>query len=199
MNDEVSYCTDGSWFAYLGCRSNLPCISFCRCCAGSSSAWLRHSPILKGKKGQKMKRLLILCGVALAVLLIVVPSMGMYASLTVRGLLTTAPYLVAWIVAIIVAVIMVRRGRGTAERLLLAGVSLMLVTSIMTCLSATLVPSMLVPWLAEKGMSQLDMLPVFLGIDILKGLIGIVGIFCLIYAFWIRFKARSTAGLTPKD
>ena len=166
---------------------------------GSSGAWVWRSSILESKKGQKMKRLLILCGVALAVLLIVVPSMGMYASLAIRGLLTTAPYLIAWIVAIIVAVIMVRRGRGTAERLLLAGVSLMLVTSIMTCLSATLVPSMLVPWLAEKGMSQLDMLPVFLGIDILKGLIGIVGIFCLIYAFWIRFKARPTPRPTSKD
>ena len=41
--------------------------------------------------------------------------------------ISRAPYLAAWTVAVILAVIMVRRGGRKAEKLLLAGSSLMLV------------------------------------------------------------------------
>ena len=46
--------------------------------------------------------------------------------------ISRAPYLAAWTVAVTLAVIMVRRGGGKAEKLLLAGSSLMLVYSLAT-------------------------------------------------------------------
>ena len=70
-------------------------------------------------------------------------------SVMLGGLIMAAPQLAAWSVAITVAVIMLRRGGGRAERFLLSGFNLF------------------------------------------RGLVGLVGILCLVYAFWIKFRVKS--------
>ena len=107
-------------------------------------------------------------------------------SIMLGGLITAAPYLVAWIVAIIVAVIMLRRGGGRAERFLLSGSCLMLVSTLFT------VPMpAIAPWLVEGGASRVEAASVISGFNLFRGLVGLVGILCLVYAFWIKFKVKS--------
>ena len=109
-------------------------------------------------------------------------------SLILSGLIMAAPYLVAWIVAIIVAVIMLRRGGHRAERFLLAGSCLMLTTSLLS------VPIYaIVPWLVEGGASRVEAVSVISGVHLFLGLVSLVGIVCLVYAFWIKFKVKSNA------
>ena len=106
----------------------------------------------------------------------------------IGGLVDSVPPLVGWIVAIILAVIMLRRGGGRAERFLLAGASLMLVQSLIAILTATLSI-----WLtADRGMAATEAAFVLGMFGLIRGLVGLAGIICLVYAFWIKFKARST-------
>ena len=106
----------------------------------------------------------------------------------VLNLLSKALIPIAWIVAVVFAWKMVKYTGARAERFLVAGASLMLVNSLLTSLS-TYIKAWLQVWLVvEKGMGQLDLLPVFLGIDILNGCVAVVGIICLVYAFWVKFK-----------
>ena len=102
------------------------------------------------------------------------------------GLITAAPGLVAWIVAIVVAVIMLRRGGGRAERFLLSGSCLMLVSTLFTVPMAAIVP-----WLVEGGASRVEAASVLSGFNLFRGLVGLAGILCLVYAFWVMLKVRS--------
>ena len=118
----------------------------------------------------------------------------------VLRVLPTSLYLVAWIVAAILAVMMVRRGGGRPERFLLVGTSLMLLSSLFTALARVLQP-WLVHWLVqiENTPGPASLPPLFLGIEILRGCIFAAGIICLVYAFWIKFKARPTPRPTSKE
>ena len=111
------------------------------------------------------------------------------------SLIGQAPYLAAWIAATVVAVIMLRRGGDTAERFLLIGASLMLVQSIIT-IPTTALGTWLIVGRGMNNVEAASMLSVF---GLIRGCIGLAGIICLVYAFWVKFKARSTTGLTPKD
>ena len=94
------------------------------------------------------------------------------------------PSLVAWLVGIVFAMRMVRQGGGKAEKLLLAGCSLMFVTQIV-------IPflSGIAWWLVhERGMSRA--LASGLAVSLPMGVLGLAGIVCLVYAFWLRFRAR---------
>ena len=105
--------------------------------------------------------------------------------LIISGLVTAGPPLVGWIVAIILAVVMLRRGGGRAERLLVIGVSLMLVTSLIHALMVGLPV-----WLQDTGMSVGTVISRVL---LMRSLITLAGIVCLVYAFWIKFKVKSHA------
>ena len=107
-------------------------------------------------------------------------------SIVLSGLINAAPSLVAWIVAIIVAVIMIRRGGGRAERFLLSGSCLMLVSALLS----VPIPA-IVPWLVEGGASRVEAVSVLSGFNLFRGLVGLAGILCLVYAFWIKFKVKS--------
>ena len=107
-------------------------------------------------------------------------------SIVLSGLINAAPSLVAWIVAIIVAVIMIRRGGGRAERFLLSGSCLMLVSALLS----VPIPA-IVPWLVEGGASRVEAASMISGFNLFRGLIGLAGILCLIFAFWIKFKVKS--------
>ena len=94
------------------------------------------------------------------------------------------PYVAAWIVGVVFAVKMVRRGGQKAEKFLLLGCGLMLLNQvIMPFLGA------LSNWMVhERGM------PVSaIGIaQIPTGLLSLAGIVCLVYAFWVKFKKGKT-------
>ena len=109
-------------------------------------------------------------------------------SIITRNLIPAAPYLAAWIAAIVFSVIMLRRGGGRAERFLLTGSCLMLANKLFS------VPIVLiVPLLVDSGWSTDRALPVLSGVGLFLGLVSLAGIVCLDYAFWIKFKVKSNA------
>ena len=114
-------------------------------------------------------------------------SLSDIGSIIVRNLIPAAPYLAAWIAAIVLSVIMLRRGGGRAERFLLIGSCLMLASKLFN------VPTVLiVPLSVDGGWGTDGALPVFSGVNLFLGLISLAGIVCLVYAFWIKFKVKSS-------
>ena len=108
----------------------------------------------------------------------------MYSSVLLGGLVTVAPSLIGWIIVIIVAVIMLKRGGGRAERFLLAGASLMLVQSLIAIPTTALSI-----WLtADRGMANVEAASVLSIFSLVRDCIGLAGIICLVYAFWVKFK-----------
>jgi len=94
------------------------------------------------------------------------------------------PILLAWLVGIVLAVRMVRRGGGKAEKLLLIGCSLMFVAQVVSPFLRGLAL-----WLiAEQGMNRASASGLALSLPI--GILSMVGIICLVYAFWIKFRTR---------
>ncbi len=102
------------------------------------------------------------------------------------GLIGAAPALVFWIAVIVFATLMLRRGRGRAERLLIAGASLKVISGLLN------IPTVaIVPWLVDRGYSVTDAVSWLSGYGIFCNIIGMAGIICLVYAFWMKFKART--------
>lgn len=60
------------------------------------------------------------------------------SSIFLSGLIGIAPFLAAWIVVIVLASLMLRRGGGKAERFLVAGASLMLAKTLFGGFSANI-------------------------------------------------------------
>jgi hypothetical protein len=111
--------------------------------------------------------------------------MEVYTSAVLGGLVSSLPALLGWTVALVLAVIMLRRGGARAERLLVAGASLMLLQSVVAALT-----SAVVSWLTlERGMANVEIAFINGAFGLAKGLIGLAGIICLVYAFWLKFKA----------
>ena len=104
-----------------------------------------------------------------------------FNSVFINGLVGVAPNLAVWIVVFILAAIMLRHGGGRAERFIIAGASLKLFSNLLN------IPEVIY---TSSAVSVYG---------IVRGVVGMAGTICLVYAFWIRFKARSTAVLTPKD
>ena len=102
------------------------------------------------------------------------------------SMLRYIPELLAWLVGIVLAVNMVRRGGGKAEKLFLAGCSLMFFTKLASPLLHELVQ-----WLeAERGMSNIDIAQTMgLAINLPFTILSIAGFVCLVIAFWARFRA----------
>ena len=103
------------------------------------------------------------------------------------SILRYIPELLAWLIGIVLAVLMVRRGGGKAEKLLLAGCSLMFFTKLASPLLHELVQ-----WLeAERGMSNIDIAQTMgLAINLPFTILSIAGFVCLVIAFWVRFRIR---------
>ncbi|GAI82847.1 unnamed protein product, partial [marine sediment metagenome] len=103
--------------------------------------------------------------------------------------LPSSIYLIAWIVAVVFAVKMVRNGGGRPERFLLIGISLMLAASVIGSATAG-ISGWLFPSLAERGIDFRSIAQVFSAISIIRACIGLAGIVLLVYAFWQKFRAR---------
>jgi len=97
------------------------------------------------------------------------------------------PALLVWLFGIALAVVMVRRGGGKAEKLLLAGCCLMFITALARPLLSGLVQSLIF----EEGMSNLSraqMMSLFISLP--RGVLNLGGFICLVCAFWVRFIIR---------
>ena len=97
-------------------------------------------------------------------------------------LLENIPEIAAWGTGIVLAVMMVRRGGGKAEKLLLAGCCLMFIIELGH------------PFLIElaRRLSEDRFGAVTYGaiISIPSTILGLAGFVCLIIAFWIRFRRK---------
>jgi len=110
---------------------------------------------------------------------------SMFFNLCLGYLISAAPALVLWIVVIILATITLKRGGGRAERFLVAGASLEITGNLL------LIPTgAIAPWLFHEGYSMTYISSVTSGWQIFLNVINMAGIVCLIYAFWVKFKAR---------
>jgi len=110
--------------------------------------------------------------------------MEMYIQAIIGGLFSSAPALVGWIVAVVLAAIMLRRGGARAERFLIIGACLMLLASILA-----IPTSALSIWLlAGREMTNVQAASWLSIFGLVRGLIGLAAIICLVYAFWVKFK-----------
>ncbi len=118
-------------------------------------------------------------------------SFGDIGSSIVYNLIPAAPYLAAWIAAIVLSVIMLRRGGGRAERFLLAGSCVMLAGKLFSVPVSSVIQLLVIPSLIEKGWSIQRAAMVLSYNGLFFGLVSMAGIICLVYAFWIKFKVKS--------
>jgi len=107
-------------------------------------------------------------------------------------ILIGAVYAAPWVVAVILAVKMFRRSGGKAERSLLIGASFMLASSVFAAIVDALQPHLVI-WLVEAGhdysTSERALMSSIIGL--VRGCITLAGISFLIYAFWIKFHAKT--------
>ncbi|MFC1901382.1 hypothetical protein ACFLX3_00420 [Chloroflexota bacterium] len=96
------------------------------------------------------------------------------------------PELVAWAVGVVLAVVMVRRGGGKAEKLLLAGCSLMFITRLATPPLQELVRRLA----SERDMSNIAIAQTMGWVSIPMSILSLAGLVCLVWAFWVRFRGR---------
>ena len=90
-----------------------------------------------------------------------------------------------WIVAVVLAAIMLRRGGARAERFLLVGACLMLLASILA-----IPTSALSIWLSVvREMPNIQIASWLSIFGLIRGIISLAGIVCLVYAFWVKFKS----------
>ncbi|MFC2070191.1 hypothetical protein ACFLTB_03340 [Chloroflexota bacterium] len=96
------------------------------------------------------------------------------------------PGLAAWLTGIVVAVIMVRRGGGKPEKLLLIGCSLML----FTVLASPILRGLIRYWMSEKDVSNLSAAAAMAWVSIPMAVLSLAGIVCLLWAFWVKFRIK---------
>ena len=103
------------------------------------------------------------------------------------SMLRYVPEILAWLFGIVLAVLMVRRGGDKAEKLLLAGCSLMFIRQI----ASPLLNGFMQRLVSEQGMSYIDIAQTMgLAVSLPLGILGLAGFVCLVLAFWIRFWRR---------
>ena len=102
-------------------------------------------------------------------------------------MLENIPELVAWLFGVVTAVVMVRRGGVRAEKLLLAGCSMMFIIALAGPFLSGLVQSLMF----EEGMSNVSRAQTMsLYVSLPRGILGLAAFICLVCAFWIRFRRR---------
>ena len=109
-------------------------------------------------------------------------------------LVSIAPSLAFWIAVIILAAIMLQRGGGRAERFLIAGASIKIISNLLN------IPTVgIVPWFISRGYSMNNTVSLAEYYGILINIVGMAGIICLIYAFYVRFEARNLETSLPQQ
>jgi uncharacterized membrane protein len=106
---------------------------------------------------------------------------------------TIAPALALWIAVIVFAAIMLRRGGGRAERFMITGAGLKIISNLLG------IPVAFIPiWLVDRGYSTDSAVSIASNCSIFINVIGMAGIICLVYAFWVKFRERNVEGV-PKE
>ena len=105
-----------------------------------------------------------------------------YFEMVSPSLIRHIPELVAWLIGIVLAVKMVRRGGGKTEKLLLSGCSLMFAAQLVSPFLSGLVSLLL-----REGWRTPQTVGLFLSLPM--SILRIAGLVCLVYAFWVRFRA----------
>jgi len=101
-------------------------------------------------------------------------------------LIGATPALVFWIAVIILAAIILRRSGGRAERFLVAGAGIGIAGTLLR------IPvSAISPWLFQQDYSHTYISCVSTSCGIFLNIIGMAGIICFVYAFWLKFNARN--------
>lgn len=103
------------------------------------------------------------------------------------SMLRYIPELVAWGIGMALAVLMVRRRGGKAEKLFLAGCSLIFATRLGTPLPHGLMKRLL----AEQGRSNIEIIQTTgWAISLPMTIVGIAGLVCLVWGFWVMFRGK---------
>jgi hypothetical protein len=102
------------------------------------------------------------------------------------SILRNTPELLAWGIGIVLAVLMVRRGGSKAEKLLLAGCSVMFITSLASPFVRELVYSLA----SLQDMSNRMMAQTMGWATLPLGILSLGGLVCTVIAFWVRFRIR---------
>jgi hypothetical protein len=118
-----------------------------------------------------------------------------FDSMFLGALVSVAPSLVGWITVLVLAAVMLRRGGGRAERFLVAGASLKIISNLLN------IPGVaIVPWLVfHADYSPAYAESVVFGYEIFRGVVGMAGIICLIYAFYVKFGAKNLERSLPQQ
>jgi hypothetical protein len=112
-------------------------------------------------------------------------------TLLLIGLMGAAVPLAFWIAVIVFTRIMQKRGGDRAERFLITGASLNLASVVIRIPTNIIVPVLA---LQDKPMDIISTITtVSTAIRIATGIIDMVGIICIIYAFWVKFNSRKAA------
>ncbi|MFC1892995.1 hypothetical protein ACFLYR_03010 [Chloroflexota bacterium] len=109
----------------------------------------------------------------------------MEISMLLTGLMGIGPALAFWIAVVIFAAVTLRRGGGRAERFLVAGAGLKIIGNLLG-----LPASAIRIWIVQEGYGMAYANSAVSGYGIFCNVVGMAGILCLIYAFWIKFKTR---------
>ena len=106
--------------------------------------------------------------------------MGSSVQIVEISILRYIPESVAWGIGIALAVLMVRRGGGKAEKMLLTGCSLMFVASLVG------------PFMSYLNIAQPRWWVKWVTLPMI--ILGLAGFVCLVWAFWARvWKKKVTA------
>jgi hypothetical protein len=97
-------------------------------------------------------------------------------------LLENIPAIAAWCTGLVLAVIMLKRGGGKAEKLLLAGCCLMLIIE--------LVQPFLVELARQLSEERYGVVGFAMIISVPSSIVSLAGFVCLIIAFWMRFRRK---------
>jgi len=109
-------------------------------------------------------------------------------------LIGVAPSLAFWIAVIVLAAVMLRRGGGRAERFLIAGASLKIISNLLN------IPTVAIaPWFVTRGYSMDNAVSLVEYYGIFLNVVGMAGIICLIYAFYVKFEARNLERSLPQQ
>ena len=99
------------------------------------------------------------------------------------ALAAMTPVLLFWTAVIILGAIMLGRGGGRAERFLIAGAGIKIIGNLIS------VPSSYFTFrLLAENFNTDSVITINQGIHIAANIVGMAGIICLVYAFWVKFK-----------
>ena len=107
----------------------------------------------------------------------------MEISMFLAQFINVVPALLLWIAVIVLAAILLRRGGGRAERFLIAGASLKIMSNLLGLAAFAILHGLI-----DRGYSIAYANSVVSGYGIFCNVVGMVGIICLVYAFWVKFR-----------